>query len=163
MENIEIKKRMDEIVESIKEKEETINELEAILEMRIKDLKQHFKTKKDTLDDAILYLKTELRALFEQVEVKETRTQYKVALLSGDVVVKKPKKAFNYDKKLLEKWAEKERPDLIEVKEMKEFRWVDFKEELVIHEDRIINISTGEMVEIEGLSIKEVDEQIIIR
>lgn len=163
MENIEIKKRMDEIVEVLKEKEETLKELEAILDMRIQDLKENFNKKKGTLDDAMLYLRTELRALFEQIEARETKTQYKVTLLSGDVIVKKPTQTFNYDKKLLEEWAEIERPDLIEVKEVKEFKWAEFKEELYIHEGRIINIRTGEEMELEGLSIKEVEEQIIVK
>lgn len=163
MEKIEIKKRMDEIVEVIKEKEEILNELETILEMRINDLKINFKKKQNDLNDAMLYLKTELRALFGQIEAKETKSQYKVTLLSGDVILKKPIESFEYDKKLLEKWAEKERPDLVEVKHTKEFKWAEFKEELIIHEGQIINTHTGEALEIEGLSIKKTDEQIIVK
>lgn len=163
MENIGIKKRMDEIVEVIKEKEEEIDDLQAILDARVADLNLSFHTKKHTLEETIIYLKTELKALFEKVDSRETRTQRKITLLSGDVIVKKPTKTFVYDKKLLEKWAEKENPNLIEVREVKEFKWAEFKEKLFINGDDIINTETGEKLCIEGLSLKEVEEYLIIR
>lgn len=163
MEQIAIKKRMDEIVETVKAKEEEIEELQALLEARVADLNLSFERKKNTLEEAIVYLKGELRALFEKVDTKDTKTQRKVTLLSGDVIIKRPTKTLVYDKKLLEKWAQKEAPDLIEVKEIKEFKWATFKEKVLIEDNHIINVETGEALCIEGLTFKEVEEQLIIK
>lgn len=160
---LNIKLKMDQLVTVIKEKQQEIDDLKQLLDMRVQELTLVYNTKKDDIEKSIVYLEGELKALFEKIDSKETKTQKKIVLLAGDVIIKKPTKVLNYDKKKLEVWAEENNPELIENKIIREFKWQEFKEKLTILENEIINVETGETINIDGLAIKNISEKLIIK
>ena len=84
----------------------------------------------------------------------DTKTQKKVTLLNGDVVIKKATQTIDYDKSKLLAWAEEKGMDgLIATKETKDFKWADFKKQLAVTDGGIVDIETGELVNIEGLTV----------
>ncbi len=84
-----IKLEMDQLVEKIKELDIAIAELNELFKMRAELLKEQYEEKKYELEQKKDKQEGYLRELFEQVPQNETKTQRKVKLLSGDVVVKK--------------------------------------------------------------------------
>ncbi|MHC1749293.1 MAG: host-nuclease inhibitor Gam family protein [Cellulosilyticaceae bacterium] len=160
---LDIKLKMDQLVTIIKEKEEEIEDLKQLLDRRIEELTLIYNTKKETIEKSIIYMEGELKALFEKIESKDTKTQRKVVLLAGDVIIKKPTQTFEYEKKKLELWAEENKPELLENKISKEFKWQEFKEKLAIYQNQIIDVETGETINIDGLAIKNIDEKLIIK
>ncbi len=162
---IAVQAQMDERVYEIRMLDQEEAELNALLEVRVEEIKQSFANKAEKIGSRRNQLVSEIRTLFDQVPSKETKTQAKVTLLSGDVVVKKATVKLDYDKKVLLENAETTGlTEYIKVKEVKDFDWTSLKSKLEIQEDgSIINTETGEILEIEGLSILPVDEQVVIR
>ena len=160
-----IQSQMDEKVAEVHQVEQEQAELQALLDARIQQLKDSFQGKVDILNNRKEYLIAEIRALFDQVPSKETKTQAKVTLLSGDVVVKKAGLKLDYDKKVLLENAEATGlTDYIKTKEVKDFDWTGLKEKLEIQEDgSIVNTETGEVLDIEGLTVLPVAEQVVIK
>lgn len=157
---MQIKVEMDQLVENIKELDVEIEELDQLFKARAELLKEQFEEKKMGLEQKKEKYEQYLRELFEQVPQSETKTQRKVKLLNGDVVVKKAKLDFEKDTDKLLKWAkDNNRDDLITKKEVLSFKWADFKKDLVPTENGIIYVETGELLDIEGLStIKKTEE-----
>lgn len=160
-----VQAQMDERVYEIRLLDQEKEELDALLDKRIEQLKAAHAEKIEKIGNRREQLITELRVLFDQVPHKETKTQAKVTLLSGDVVVKKPTLEFDYDKKVLLENAELTGlTEYIKTKEVRDFDWTGFKSKLEIQEDgSIINTETGEVVEIEGLSVLPKAEQVVIK
>lgn len=160
-----VQAQMDERVYEIRLLDQEKEEIDALLAKRIEQLKAAHAEKIEKIGNRREHLTTELRVLFDQVPHKETKTQAKVTLLSGDVVVKKPTLEFDYDKKVLIENAESTGlTEYIKIKEVKDFAWTDFKSKLQIQEDgSIVNTETGEVVEIEGLSVLPKAEQVVIK
>ena len=157
---IQLKVEMDQLIENIKELDVEIKELDQLFKARAELLKEQIEEKRYELQQEKNKQEGYLRELFEQVPQSETKTQRKVKLLSGDVVVKKAKLDFEKDIDKLLKWAkDNNRNDLINKKEVFSFKWTDFKKDLVPTEDGIIYVETGEVLDIEGLSmIKKAEE-----
>ena len=161
---IQLKVEMDQLVENIKELDIAIAELSELFKARAELLKEQFEEKKMGLEQKKEKHEQYLRELFEQVPQSETKTQRKVKLLNGDVVVKKAKLDFEKDTDKLLKWAkENNRNDLINKKEVLSFKWADFKKDLVPTEDGIVYVETGELLDIEGLSTITKTEEMEIK
>ena len=160
-----VQAQMDERVYEIRLLDQEKEELDALLDKRIEQLKAAHAEKIEKIGNRRNQLITELRASVDQVPCKETKTQLKVTLLSGDVVVKKPTLSLEYDKKVLLENAESTGlTEYIKTKEVKEFDWASLKAKLGILDDgTIINNETGEVMEIEGLSVMPVAEQVVIK
>lgn len=162
---VQIKAQMDANVEEIHEVEKEQAELQALLDARIAEIKASFEGKFNSLNSKKDYLMAELRNMFSQVTAKETKTQAKVTLLSGDVVVKKPTLKLDYDKKVLLENAEATGlMDYVVTKEVKDFNWMGLKAQLTVQDDgTIIHNDTGEVFDIEGLSVIPVAESMVIK
>lgn len=149
---IQLKVEMDNVVESIKGIDYELLELEALFKAQIERLKARFEEKQYLLKEKREKLQIQLRVLFEQVPQNETKTQRKVKLLNGDVVVKKAKLDFEKDIDKLLEWAKaSNRDELIGRKEVLSFKWADFKKRLVPTDCGIVDVETGETLEIDGL------------
>lgn len=157
---IQIKVEMDQLVEKIKKLDAELLELKELFKIRGELLSKQYEEKKFGIEQKKSTHEQHLRELFEQVPQSETKTQRKVKLLNGDVVVKKAKLDFEKDTDKLLAWAEEnDRSDLITKKEVCSFKWADFKKDLVPTENGIIYVETGEMLEIDGLRhIKKAEE-----
>ena len=161
---IQLKVEMDQLVENIKELDVEIKELDQLFKARAELIKEQFEEKKMGLEQKKEKHEQYLRELFEQVPQSETKTQRKVKLLNGDVVVKKAKLDFEKDTDKLLKWAkDNNRNDLINKKEVLSFKWADFKKDLVPTEDGIVYVETGELLDIEGLSTITKTEEMEIK
>ena len=149
---IQFKVEMDNLVESIKGIDYELLELEALLKAQIEQFKARFEEKQYLLKEKREKLQIQLLVLFEQVPQNETKTQRKVKLLNGDVVVKKPKLDFEKDIDKLLEWAKaNNRDELINRKEVLSFKWANFKKRLVPTDCGIVDVETGETLEIDGL------------
>ena len=161
---LEVKVEMDNLVEDIMELDTKIAELEAMFKMQVERLKDKFEEKQFYFKAQKEEKERYLRELFEQVPQSETKTQRKVQLINGDVVVKKSKLDFEKDVTKLLEWAQKNnREDLINKKEVLSFKWADFKKQLVIDDENIIDTQTGEMIVIDGLDVVTKSEELEIK
>lgn len=162
---IAVKSQMDgkvyEIIMLKKQKAEIL----ALCDVRIEEIKASADGKVEKIDAYIEQLESELRVLFDQVPSKEAKTQFKVTLLSGDVVVKKPFLDIDPKKDILLKNVETNGlSEFVKIKEVREFDWAGLKKVLKIQEDgSIIHTKTGEVLEIEGLEVVTKPEQLVIK
>lgn len=161
---IQLKVEMDNVVEDIRGLEYELAELEELFKAQLQQLKDRFEEKQYLLQQKKEKLQTQLRFLFEQVPQSETKTQRKVKLLNGDVVVKKPKLDFEKDGDKLLEWAKaNSRDELINRKEVLTFKWADFKKRLVPTDCGIVDVETGETLEIDGLTATTKPEELEIK
>lgn len=161
---LELKVEMDQLVEKIKELDMAMAELNELYKSRIELLKEQFEEREYSLQQKKEQHQGHLRALFEQVPQDETKTQKKVKLLSGDVVVKKSKLDIEKDSDELLKWAqENNREELINRKEVMSFKWADFKKNLLTTPNGIVAVDTGEVLNIPGLEIVKTEEKMEIK
>ena len=99
-------------------------------------------------DSDVAYFTGLLRAYFDTVPAKETKTLRKYALPSGDLVISKAKQDYACeDPGALLKWCEENEPELIRVK--REPAWADVKKRLVKTDAGIIDGKTG--LEVDGV------------
>lgn len=147
----------DWALDRIREIEAEYKRFEIVAKEKMKQIQEKLNEKRKQADDERNYFDYKLREYFENVKAKETKTQKKYDLPSGKLVLKKSKETFDYDKTQLLEYAEKEKyEDLIKVK--KDFDWAEFKKNLAIKEGKILNKLTGEILDIEGLGIKQTQE-----
>lgn len=160
---IQNKARMDEIVEEIKLIDASEAERKAILLERIQKLTEQSEDKGVCARARKRHLQEELKVLMDTVPKSEAKTQYKVSLLCGDVILKKADKDYDKDVNKLLQWAlENNLSEFVRTKQ--EFDWAKFKSTLEIIDDGIIiNKETGEVMNIDGLNTKDVPEEIVIR
>lgn len=147
---------LDKIAESMI----AIRRFEMTVNAKISQLQLNLKKEKERASREVEFFESKLREYFEQVEdkAKETKTQKVYKLPSGSLKIKKEVTSFDYDKVKLLEYAEKEKlEDLIKV--TKDFKWADFKKNLEIKGESIINKETGEIVEIEGLKLETKPEE----
>lgn len=141
---------LDKIIES----KVALRRIEMAANTKIAQIEHNLKKEQDRVNNEVAFFESKLREYFETVEkfTKETKTQKTYKLPSGSLKLKKVSVSFDYDKAKLLEYAEKEEMvDLI--KTTKEFKWAEFKKELAIKDDCIINKETGEIVDVEGLRI----------
>ena len=157
------KARMDEIVEEIKAIEVSEAERKAILLERIQKLTEQSEDKGVCAGARKRHLQEELKVLMDTVPKSETKTQFKVSLLCGDVILKKADKDYDKDPKKLLQWAlENNLAEFVRTKQ--EFDWAKFKATLEIVDDGvIINKETGEVMNMDGLGTKDVPEELVIK
>lgn len=161
---VALKNEIDRLVNEVKEVDYNLEELKAMQQQQEADLKARFDAKREKLEAAKALLLTEVKALFLRVPHKETKTQAKVSLPSGDVVIKKPTSKIEADKDILLEWAKCEgRSELISKKEVESFKWAEFKGQLEVTGSGIIDTHTGEVVEIDGLKVVDVAEEVQVK
>ncbi len=161
---LEKKVEMNNLIEDVKKLDEEIAHLDAVYEALTEKLREQYEDKKLYLVNKRKGKQDNIKALFELVPHQETKTQRKLMLLSGDVVVKKAKQDFERDNDQLLVWAKaNQREDLITRKEALAFKWADFKKRLVPTDDGIVDKETGEYIEVEGLRVITKPEEVEIK
>lgn len=144
----------DWALDKIKEVESEFKRFESVAKEKISLLQIKLDKEKEQMENNRSFFESKLREYFEEVDKKETKTQLSYKLPSGNLKMKKGKMDFDVDrKKLLEYAKENKLEELVKVSES--FAWADFKKELAIQGNIIVKKETGEVVEIEGLSITE--------
>ena len=162
---VQKKAAMDNLVQEIKEIDYSIEELTQIYAAQQEALKDNYESKRLPLTDKRSFLLGQLVALFSEVPAtSDTKTQKKVSLLNGDVVIKKASSKLDYDKAKLLEWAKANgMNELISTKEVEDFKWSEYKARLVVTECGIVDTETGELVEVEGLTVQEVPEEVQVK
>ena len=149
----------DWCLDKIAEEMIALRRYEITVNSKVSQLQLKLKKEQEKANREIEFFKSKLREYFEQVQDKarETKTQKVYMLPSGSLKMKKEVIAFDYDKKKLLEYAENEElEDLIKV--TKDFNWAEFKKVLEIKGDSIINKETGEIMDIDGLSVESKPE-----
>lgn len=149
---------LENIVDDIKGKQQEKENLMNLFNEKVSQLKGALDARVDHIDKDIYYLTQAARAEAEQLDMKETKTQKKVSLLSGDFIIKKPTYKLNPDKEAL---LEKVPQEYIEVKETKSLKWADYKKNLKVMDGIVVDTVTGEIVQ--DVLVEEVPEQIVIK
>lgn len=159
----EIHVQMDDLVEDYKSLTEEIEKLMAIRDAKIEQAESVFNDKCIEIDKRQKRIVAELRVLAEQVPQKEAKTQSKVELLSGSVVIKKPTQTLVADKDKLIEWAkENSMNDYIDEKVVQSFKWKELKADLDIVDGQVVNKITGEIMA-EGITIENKPEEVVIK
>lgn len=139
----------------------TIQEKINFLKSKIEELDDKIKQKRECISNEKSFFEGLLLDYFvnrvDQKFKKELKTMWKYKLPSGELQLKKPSMSLKYDKeKLLEYVILNGYDEYVRIKQ--EVDWGNFKKQLDINRDgNIINISTGEIIETEGLTIDIVE------
>lgn len=159
----EIHVQMDNLVEDFKSITEQIESFMQIRDRKIQSVNEQYEEKVGPLNKELEYIKAQLRVLADQVPQKEAKTQSKVELLSGSVVIKKPTQTLVADKDKLIEWAkENAMNDYIDEKVVQSFKWKELKADLDIVDGKIVNKLTGEIMT-EGVTIEDKPEEVVIK
>lgn len=159
----EIHVQMDNLVEDFKSITEQIESFMQIRDRKIQAVNEQYEEKVGPLNKELEYIKTQLRVLADQVPQKEAKTQSKVELLSGSVVIKKPTQTLVADKDKLIEWAkENAMNDYIDEKVVQSFKWKELKADLDIVDGQVVNKITGEIMA-EGVTIEDNPEEVVIK
>ena len=159
----EIHVQMDNLVEDFKSITEQIESFMQIRDRKIQTVNEQYEEKVGPLNKELEYIKTQLRVLADQVPQKEAKTQSKVELLSGSVVIKKPTQTLVADKDKLIEWAkENAMNDYIDEKVVQSFKWKELKADLDIVDGQVVNKITGEIMT-EGVTIEDKPEEVVIK
>lgn len=153
----------DELVEQIKDNEEQKEKYTQLANDRIKRINEQLESRVSKLDEWIERGKFNLLQIANLVKTKDTKTQRKLELLTGDVIVKKATTKLKNDNTKILEVIKEERKDLVKEKVTYSLDWAEFKKELDIVDGNIININTGELVAIDGLEIIEVPEIVQVK
>lgn len=151
----------DWCLDKIREAQAEYNRFEMVANAKIQQIQEALFKEKKKAESEISFFESKLREYFETVDklAKETKTQKAYKLPSGTLKLKKSKAEFDYDKAILVVVAENYENMSEYIKIKKDFDWADFKKNLSIQGDSIINKETGEIVEIEGLKLKTKPEE----
>lgn len=159
----DIQVRMDDLVEDYKSLTEEIESLMAIRDAKIEQVESVFNDKCIEIDKRQKKIIAELRVLAEQVPQKETKTQCKVELLSGSVVIKKPTQTLVADKEKLIEWAKGAAMlEYIDEKVVESFKWKEFKGDVEIIDGKPVNKYTGEVMT-NCIVVEDVPEKVVIK
>lgn len=147
---IENDKAADWAISQIHEAESERDRLITLAQDQITDLEDRIEELTAKCDRDTAYLKSLLAEYFETVKSKETKTQKTYKLLSGTLVFKKPStKIIHDDEKLI---AMLDGTEYVETK--KSLKWGEYKKNLGIEGDNVIDLETGEIIN--GCTIEEV-------
>ncbi len=154
---IENDKSADWAIKQIHEAENERDRLIALANDQIADLKDHIEELVTKCDHDTAYLKSLLAEYFETVKSKETKTQKTYKLLSGTLVFKKPSTKINHDDDKLIKALDG--TQFVEIK--KSLKWGEYKKNLIISDNDVIDTTTGEVIE--GCSVEDVPASFTIK
>lgn len=160
---IENDKQADWAIRKIKEINEEEIRVRTLLKEQQHELKQKEKSLTERAENDRNYFLSLLDAYRreEDLNLKESKTQFSYKLASGDLVIKKAKKDFNRTSNagLIEHYK-----GTNFVVEEPKLKWGELKKHLKIESDgTIIDLLTGEILNIDGLDVKDIKEEIIIK
>lgn len=153
----------DWCLDKVRESKAEYNRFEMVAKAKIQQIEEALRKQKEKCDSEVSFFESKLREYFETVKAEETKTLKKYKLPSGQLKMKKSQVTFDYDKKKLLEVAEADGNMNDYIKFKKDFDWANFKKNLAIQGNSIVSKETGEIIEIEGLGIKEKPEEFSIQ
>ena len=149
-------------IHALREEKERYN---VIAKQQIQAITDRLQTKNNAIDDSIEFNKYQLKAFFLTVDKKSTKTQETYSLLSGKLVLKKATQKIAHADNVLEEYLNNNGgKEYIKETITTKIDWAGLKKELVISNNKIVNISTGEVMKIEsGITLEDVNESFDIK
>jgi len=144
----------DWALDKVKETSDEFKRFETVALGKIEEIKAKLERERTKAEGEKSFFIGKLTEYMQSgVKLKKTKTQETYNLPGGKLVQKLDKQDFKVNKdKMVEYASKNEMYDLIKVKE--DFDWGTFKKDLKIVDDKIVNIKTGEVLEVEGLCIE---------
>lgn len=140
-------KKADWALNIIDEERKEAERLKELAKQQIEEIEMKIKYIEEKSERKTAFLKSCLAQYFETVPHKATKTQETYKLLSGSLVFKLPsQKMVKDDEKLLEYFKQNNMNEYIKTKETP--AWNEFKKNLSIVDDKVIDTSTGEVVDV---------------
>ena len=153
--------KADWVIRKIKSEEEDLNRLVNCAEAIINEYKQKIEDYKTKFKNKTSHFYFLLQEYFKTVKPKETKTQKKYTLPSGDLVLKKPSIKFIRDDDKFTKWLKENNYEGY-IKTIEKAEWGDFKKALkVTYKDGNIITENGEVVD--GVVGEETEEEFVIK
>ena len=135
-------KLADWAIRKIKEEGEEKDRLVNLAQDQIFELEQKIENLEIQYNNKVAFLKSQLMDYFSQVPHKESKTQETYKLLSGTLVYKKPtNKIIHNDEELVKSL---DGTEFVEIK--KSIRWGEYKKNLCVKGDKVIDVNTGEII-----------------
>lgn len=154
----------DRLIEEIKEEKLEFQRLEELAAQKIEAIHVEIERKRVSHENNIGFKIAQLRAYFNTIKPKETKTQKKYPLISGELILKKETPKIDHDDTKILEWCRTENQEkYIKKIETEKLDWTRLKKELEISGDTIINKGTGEIIECEGIKVITVPEQFDIK
>ncbi|CAH2212982.1 host-nuclease inhibitor Gam family protein [Tepidibacter aestuarii] len=143
----------DWALDKIKEAREEYERFERVASNKINEIQSALEKERKKMESETSFFEAKLREYIETVKMKETKTQKTYSLPAGKIIIKKDKQDFKIDKeKVIESIKNLDGyEEYIKIKE--DIAWSDLKKNLFINEGCIINKTTGEVLEVEGLYV----------
>lgn len=152
--------KADWAIETISEEVAEYDRLLALANEKLEDLKNRIDDLKNRKENCCGVLKAKLYEYFQTVPHKTTKTQETYKLLSGTLTLKKPtKKIVHDDEKLLEYLKANDGGEFIKVKYSVD--WTEFKKELKIVDDNVVDTGLGLIVDC--CSVEESEAEFVIK
>lgn len=153
--------KADWVIRKIKSEEEELNRLVNCAEAIINEYKQKIEDYKTKFKNKTSHFYFLLQEYFKTVKPKETTTQKKYTLPSGDLVLKKSSIKFIRDDDKFKEWLKENNYERY-IKTIERAEWGDFKKALkVTYKDGNIITENGEVVD--GVVGEETEEEFVIK
>ena len=140
----------DWAVRKIKEEQKEYERLAIIASEQIAEINLKLRHVEEVAERKTAFLKECLAQYFQTVPHKATKTQESYKLLSGSLVMKLgSQKMVKNDAELVEFFRQNDMTEYIKTKE--EPKWAEFKKNLSIVDGKVIDTTTGEVVDVVGV------------
>ncbi|WP_291636657.1 host-nuclease inhibitor Gam family protein [Clostridium sp.] len=154
----------DELITSIKDFQTEKERFQTIANGKIENIQSTLEIQTNHIDNEIQFEKDQLRAFFNTVKSKETKTQRSYAMLSGKLIYKKASQKIKHDAEKLETYLSNNADEYLKEVITNKIDWAEFKKNLVIDNGMIINTHTGQILDaVCGLSLEETKESFDIK
>ncbi|WFD11995.1 host-nuclease inhibitor Gam family protein [Tepidibacter hydrothermalis] len=147
----------DWALDKIRESREEYKRFEDVAVAKIEQIKIAMDQEKKKMEVETSFFESKLREYFETVKTKSTKTQATYSLPAGKLVKKLDKEDFKVDReKVIEfiKENKEEYQEFVKTETLEKLDWAKFKKNLTIDNGNIIDKSTGEVLELEGLTLE---------
>lgn len=147
------------VLDKVRDRKEDFERFERVALEKMEQIKMALEQEKKKYENETSFFIAKLQEYSQSVKMKETKTQKTYALPGGKLVMKNDKHDFKVDKeKVLNAIIENDFFTDTYIKEVhtKDLAWGDLKKNLIIDTKKgnIIYKETGEVLDIEGLSIE---------
>lgn len=144
-------KAADWAVKKIKEEFAEYERIKSLADAQIAELKEKLETEERRYENNTKYLRYKLQEYFQKVPKKVAKTKESYRLLNGSLVLKKGTLEYQRDEELLVSYLK----ETNQFKYLKESStWGDFKKNLEIVDGKVIDKTTGEVLEFIKVSEK---------
>lgn len=154
--------KIDRMLEEVKENNEDLIRYEEIMNNRISEIKLQFEEKKNQITKQNNYKLSTLGEYAKTQKLKKAKTQSKLPLLSGDIIIKHASKSFTKPKKANESKLAELYPEHTTKEEVIKTNWVEIKKNLVMQNNKVYDQETGEDLT-DIIEVVEKDEEVIIK